>query len=96
MGDLPPTEAARHVVKFVAQLVMLSLLRHASYVDLPCAYLLCKQDLVFPLAVQQLMVNTAGDAGGRMQTYTCDASHDPFLTRTQDCFDHIKHFSATI
>lgn len=94
--DLPLDEAKGWANLLRAQPVIRSDLSHASYIDLPCAYLLCKQDKVFPLMVQEAMVKMSTEQGGVMSTYECDASHSPFLSCTQETANAVADFLSKL
>lgn len=78
------------------QPVIKSVLQRASYVDIPCGYLYCQTDKVFPLFVQELMVKTATEQGGKMSTWTCNAGHVPFLSMGQRVVEAITEFAASL
>ena len=72
---------------------MRSGLSQASYIHLPTGYLLCTQDKIFPLEVQEMMVKGATDQGAKVTQFRCAASHSPFLSRTAETANAIIEFA---
>ena len=75
-----------------AQPVIRSVLTPPSYVDLPCDYLFCKIDKVFPILVQERMVKTATDQRSNVKTYDCLSGHSPFLSWKGGLVDSVHDF----
>ena len=94
--DLSVEEAEAMAKELRAQPIMKSPLSQASYLDLPCAYLLSAQDRAFSLVAQEMMVKMARDQGGNMSTYSCEAGHSPFLSWTQATADSIIDFGSKL
>ncbi|KAL9119005.1 MAG: hypothetical protein Q9187_004439 [Circinaria calcarea] len=94
--DLPKQEARRWASELRAQPVIKSVLTHPSYVDLPCGYLLCKNDKVFPLAVQEMMIKTASDQGSHVKTYDCESGHASFLSWKDGLAGLLEDFSSNM
>ena len=92
-GDLPEAEAKHWASKLRAQPVIKSPLSQASYVELPTAYLLCKEDRIFPFMVQEMMVKLALDSGAKVTQFHCSASHSPFLGWTAGTANAITEFA---
>ena len=87
-------DAAHWASKLRPQPVIKSPLTNAAYTDVPCAYLQCTLDKVFPLPVQEMMVKTATDLGGDVKIYPCESGHAPFLSRNADFLDAVEDFAA--
>ncbi|EED18712.1 conserved hypothetical protein [Talaromyces stipitatus ATCC 10500] len=51
----------------------------ASYLEIPCAYLLCENDRAIPLSVQEAMVERARSKGAVITTEKVKTGHTPWL-----------------
>lgn len=89
---LQPIEALYHDVprelaeKLVAKLrphsvpTLTSACRYSAYKHVPTTYLLAKDDMMIPYEWQLQLVQHAGVP---IETYTCDASHSPFVSQPE-------------
>lgn len=79
-NDLPLAEGKHWASLMRASPVQQSVLSHASYLDMPCAFLTCQNDKIMPPFVQQMMIDVSKDQGGSMRTYNCSSGHSAVLS----------------
>ncbi|KAJ4397569.1 hypothetical protein N0V93_001800 [Gnomoniopsis smithogilvyi] len=85
-----PDEMEAEVDEYVKTLVyyngksMHDKIDHASWREIPVAYILTKNDVVLPLDYQKAWVEEMESAGRHVQTFELDTAHAPHLTATED------------
>lgn len=95
-SDLAPPEGKYWASILRASPVQKSLLTHASYLDMQCAFLTCENDKVMPPFVQQMMIGVSRDQGGSIRTYNCSSGHSPMLSWTEGLANTVRQFASEL
>lgn len=62
----------------------------ASYLEIPCSYLLCEEDRAIPLFVQELMVEKARSHGAVINTEKVKTGHTPWLVVPDEVAEFVR------
>lgn len=65
----------------------------ASYLEIPCAYLLCEKDRAIPIFVQELMIDKARSQGAIIEIEKVETGHTPWLVLPDEVAAFIKRQS---
>ena len=78
--DLPPEQQKYWASQLKPQtaIAQKTPLTQVAYLDIPVSYLYCTDDQALPIAVQEAMVK---QSGVKVQEFSCDAGHSPFLSQ---------------
>ena len=91
--DVPQdiAEAAADKLRHHSEPTLTSPCQYSAHKHIPTTYLLCKNDQMIPYERQLALVESA-DAP--LTTFTCDASHSPFLSQPELTAKVIRHASG--
>lgn len=77
--------------------ILTTVLDHDPYTQLPCAFLICENDLALPFPYQEMMVAMqANRVETNFTAYKCDAGHSPHLTWTEGLVERIQEWAGSI
>lgn len=77
--------------------VLRTVLDNDAYSEVPCAALICENDLALPFAYQEMMVAMqAQREEAQFTVYKCDAGHSPHLTWTDGLVERIQEWAGFI
>jgi pimeloyl-ACP methyl ester carboxylesterase len=62
----------------------------AAWRRIPTSYLVCEDDLALPLAMQELMIQEAKEAGVEVDVTRIKSGHSPFLSRVDETAEWIR------
>lgn len=57
---------------------------YGGYLHVPCGYLLCENDRLVPVPVQEVLVKGLENMGGKGITWRFSAGHEPGILRQRD------------
>jgi hypothetical protein len=67
-------------------------LDYAGYLHVPCGYLLCDNDRLVPIAMQERLVKEMKGAGAQVKTWRQPLGHEPALAWTEGLKDLLLQF----
>ena len=67
-------------------------LEYQGYLHVPCGYLLCENDRLAPIAIQERLVKDMRDAGADLKTWRRPLGHEPPLAWTEGLKDLLLEF----
>lgn len=95
-SDLPTDEAEYFGSIMRAKTVPDTVQSNAAYLDLPCAFLACECDNIFPVAQQMVMISVSKDRGGDMKVYHSPSGHFPMLTWKEGLVSSLEEFASSL
>jgi hypothetical protein len=77
--------------------ILTTVLDHDPYTEVPCAFLICENDLALPFAYQEMMAAMqAKREETSLTVYRCNAGHSPHLTWTDGLVERIHDWTGSI
>ena len=67
-------------------------LEYPGYLHVTCGYLLCENDRMAPIAIQERLVKDMKDAGAEVKTWRRPIGHEPHLAWTEGLRDLLLEF----
>ncbi|KAF3406283.1 hypothetical protein DPV78_001719 [Talaromyces pinophilus] len=96
-NGLPEDKAKYYESTMTAGPILITVLDHDPYIEVPCAFLICENDLALPFAYQEMMVAMqAKREETKFTVYKCDAGHSPHLTWTDGLVGRIQEWAGSI
>ncbi|KAJ5660695.1 uncharacterized protein N7484_000067 [Penicillium longicatenatum] len=95
-NGLDAESAAKWSATLTASPINTGVLTNDPYSTLPCAYLVCDDDLILPKMGQEAMIGLQSANGNTFTVYHAAAGHSAHLTCTQELVERVTEFANQI